>query len=462
MRHSRSGDDLSRLPGEPIDRFTKPFAEFLRIEASTGAVLLLFTFFAVCFANSPWSAAFFEFWETPVGIRVGSVEISRSLKLWINDGLMTFVFFVVALELKRELILGELRHPRMAALSCAAAIGGMVVPAGLYLFLMSGTPAVHGWGSVMATDTAFVIGCLAILGRRVPLSLRLFLLSLAIFDDIGAILVVALGYGGMLSWPAAALAGFAAAIAAAMARLGVRSIPAYMIVGGLAWLALDASGIHPTVTGVALGLMTPARAWVSDRRLHAILNRIVAQPPGDHWSGDTNNRRDLQRARIATREALSPIERLEIMLHPWVAFAVVPLFALANAGVPISPMEFQADVAMAVFLGFVIGKPIGVVLFSFLAVQLGLAIRPPSLDWRLLCAGSLLTGIGFTMAFFIAELAFSPDLLNTAKLGIFGASIVSGCCGLLALLWLTRNGHARSAIESSRGVISSHSGKSII
>jgi NhaA family Na+:H+ antiporter len=216
---------------------------------------------------------------------------------------------------------------------------------------------------------------------------------------------------------------------------------------------VDASGIHPTIAGVALGLMTPARGWVSASRLHAILGRIRASPRGDGWSGDVNDRRDLRRASIATREVLSPVERLEISLHPWVAFAILPLFALANAGVRISPEELDGSVGAAILIAFVLGKPVGVVLFSLLAVWLRLALRPPMLSWSLLACGALLTGIGFTMALFIAELAFDGSLLNSAKLGILGASVVSGASGLLALIWrTTRNGHERAARSSDVGI----------
>ncbi len=430
-------ETLNQLPQEAADRFTKPFAQFIRIEAAAGAVLLIFAVAAVAVSNSAWSVPFLTFWEMPVGLHLGAVEFSRSLRHWINDGLMTFLFFTVSLELKRELILGELRNPRMAALSLAAAVGGMAVPASLYLLLVRGGPGAHGWGTVMATDTAFVIGCLAVLGSRVPLSLRLFLLSLAIFDDIGAILVVAIGYGSALNWSALALAALGLGMVAALARLGIRSVPAYFMFGCLVWLALDASGVHPTLAGVALGLMTPTRRWVSGNRLHAILNRLRAYPSGGGRSGDADDRRDLQRAGIATRESLSPVERLESALHPWVAFAVMPLFALANAGVPVSTATFDRSIATAVFSGFVIGKPLGVVVFSVLAVRLRLAVRPPTLRWSVLAAGGLLTGIGFTMALFIAELAFGTSLVNSAKLGILGSSVVSGTAGLLALIWLT-------------------------
>jgi len=435
-------DGLAHLPTEPADRFTGPFLRFIRIEAMAGAVLLLCALIALVLANTPWSTRYLSFWEIQVGLSLGDIEFSRSLKHWINDGLMTLFFFVVALELKREMVLGELRNPRRAALPLAGALGGMIVPVGFYLLLIGGGPAASGWGTVMSTDTAFVIGCLAVLGRRVPESLRLFVLALAIFDDIGAILVVAIGYGHSLSWIPLALAGLGIAVVAGIARLGIRNIPVYFAIGGGIWLAFDASGVHATLAGVILGLMTPARSWVSENRLHAILDRVVAYPPGEHWSGDTAGRQDLRRASVATREALSPIERLEFILHPWVAFAIMPVFALANAGVVIVPSTFDATLALAIFVGFVFGKPIGIVLFSWLAVRLRLAIRPDELPWSILAAGGLLAGIGFTMALFIAQLAFTADLLDSVKLGILGGSVASAALGMLALAWLTASGRS--------------------
>ena len=293
-----------------------------------------------CFSRSPPSLyptprgpkLFLNAWETPVGIQVGLLEFTRSLREWINDALMTLFFFLVALELKRELVLGELRNPRMAALSIAAALGGMLVPVALYLILQLGRPGQHGWGTVMATDTAFVIGCLAILGSRIHQSLRVFMLSLAIVDDIGAILVVAIGYSSHIAWGALALGALGVAIVRAMALLGVRNVPIYFLVGGFIWLAVDALGIHATITGVVLGLLTPARRWVSDDRLYAILDQVIAHPASQEGSGDTKDRRTLQVAEIAARESLSPVERLEMMLHPLVGFVIMPLFAFANAG----------------------------------------------------------------------------------------------------------------------------------
>jgi NhaA family Na+:H+ antiporter len=421
----------------------------LRIEAASAAVLLLCIVAALVLSNSPWAHLFLDAWETPVGLQLGSLEFARSLRDWINDGLMTLFFFLVALELKRELVLGELKNPRMAALSITAALGGMLVPAALYLMLQSGQPGETGWGTVMATDTAFVIGCLALLGSRIPQSLRVFMLSLAIVDDLGAILVVAIGYSSHIAWGALALAALGVAIVRAMAALGVRGFPIYFLVGGSIWLAVDASGIHATVTGMILGLLTPARRWVSDERLYAVLGRVVAHPAGNDGSGDTKDRQTLQVAEIAARETLSPVERLEIGLHPWVGFVIMPLFALANAGLPLPLGDLGNSVTVAVFVGFVLGKPIGILTFSWLAVRSGIAIRPPELSWRLLAGGGLLAGIGFTMALFIANLAFSKSLIESAKLGIFLASVFSAVAGLALLMWLPARGRSRQVDPGS-------------
>jgi NhaA family Na+:H+ antiporter len=438
MKNDQEGNaEYTRLPTELLDRLTKPFARFLAIEAAAGGILLIFTVAALVLSNSPWAHSFLNVWETQIGFQVGAWEFGRTLRDWINDGLMTLFFFLVSLELKRELVLGELRSPRMAALSISAALGGMLVPAALYLMIQAGQPGQHGWGTVMATDTAFVIGCLALLGSRIPQTLRVFMLSLAIIDDIGAILVVAIGYSSHIAWPALALAALGVAVVRAMAALGFRGFPIYFLIGGFIWVAVDASGIHATVTGVILGLMTPARRWVSDDRLYAILKQVIAHPASDEGSGDTRDRNTLQVAEVAARETLSPVERLEIALHPWVGFVIMPLFAFANAGVSLSMDNLGDPVTLAVFVGFVVGKPVGVLSFGWLAVRAGIAIRPPELSWGSLAGGGLLAGIGFTMALFIANLAFSESLIGSAKLGILLASVVSALAGLALLTWTT-------------------------
>lgn len=428
--------DLARLPKEMVDRLTVSLAGFLRIEAISSRVLLLFVIAAVVLANSPWADIVEHIWETPIGLKVGSLEFARSLREWINDGLMTLFFFVVALELKRELVLGELKNPGMALLSVMAALGGMLVPAALYLMLQWGQTGQNGWGTVMATDTALVIGCLTLLGDRIPQSLRVFMLALAIVDDIGAILIVAIGYSTQITWGAVALAVLGVVLIRVIAMVGFRGFPIYILVGTFIWLAVDVSGIHPTVTGVILGLMTPARRWVSDKRLYTILSQVIAHPTADENSADTRDRNTLQIAEIAARETLSPLERLEMMVQPWVSFVIMPLFAFANAGLPLHLGDLGNPVTTAVFAGFVFGKPIGILSFSWLAVRSGFAVRPPDLSWRLVAGGGLLAGIGFTMALFIANLAFDKSLIGSAKLGIFLASVVAALAGLVLLRWL--------------------------
>lgn len=448
-----SSDDVGstrsqELPEARIDWLTKPVARFLRIEAAAGVILLLSAAAALILSNSPWAQLFAEMWEIPLGVNVGSIEFERTLRGWINDGLMTLFFFLVSLELKRELVLGELRKPRMAALSIAAALGGMIAPALIYVSLQAGEPAQHGWGTVMATDTAFVVGCLALLGRRIPQSMRVFMLSLAIVDDIGAILVVAIGYGHEIQWQAIGAAAIGFAVVWGASRLGVRRIALYFLLGIFTWAAVDASGIHATVTGVLLGLMTPTGRWVSDRHARSILENVLSHAAVVNPGDGIERRRSLHMAKVAARETLSPVEQLELMLHPWVAFVIMPIFALANAGVSISLTGLTDSVTVAIFAGFVLGKPLGILSFGWLAVRTGIATRPADLDWTLLAAGGMLAGIGFTMALFIANLAFSPVDINAAKLGILSASVFAAVAGLALLsVWAVRDNRAKAKLE---------------
>ncbi|MGJ4803364.1 Na+/H+ antiporter NhaA [Luteimonas sp. SDU82] len=444
-------DGLERLPHMPVDRLSRVLGRFLRIEALAAALLLLCAAIAIALSNSRWGTAYMAFWETPLSLGWGHAEYTRSLKHWIDDAAMTLFFFVVALELKRELVLGELRSPRRTAFALSAALGGMLVPALIFVAIEWDQQARHGWGIVMATDTAFVIGCLAVLGRRIPAALRLFLLSVAIFDDVGAIMVIAIGYGDAIDWAALAGAALVLAAIALMGRIGLRPVPLYIAFGMLLWWLLDQSGIHPTLAGVLLGLMTPARSWVSGRRLHAILAKVTAYPQGASWSGDTTGRRDLQRAGVAAREALSPLERLELALHPWVAFLVLPAFALANAGLPLSGTQVDWGLAVAVMLGLACGKPLGVMAFSGAAVWLGIGTRPAGLSWPLLGGGALLTGIGFTMSLLIAELALAPAQVDSAKTGVVCASLLSAACGTAVLAWITSGRQPGKGAERAPG-----------
>ncbi len=422
------------LPQEPVDRVIAPLTRFLHVEAAGGVVLLTCTVIALVLANSPLGDGYLALWETRLGFAVGGFEMVHSLKHWINDGLMAVFFFVIGLEVKRELVTGELRDPKRAVLPIAGAIGGMLVPAAIYLAFQAGEPGERGWGIPMATDIAFVVGCMAILGRRVPPILRVFLLSLAIVDDIGAILVIAIGYTDELNLTALLLGIVGIAAIGSLARVGVRSLLVYAAMGILVWLAFHESGVHATIAGVILGLMTPARAYLSAGLLGEILDRAGDILRGDGWDAEAHRGAKVRRFQRAARESISPLEYLEDLLHPWVGFVIMPVFALANAGVQFELADLGSPVATAVMAGLFIGKLVGILLFSWLAVRLVLKRLPEGLTWGIMAGAGLLAGIGFTMALFIAGLALQGDLLDAAKVGVIGGSLLSAVAGMALLL----------------------------
>jgi NhaA family Na+:H+ antiporter len=421
------------LPEEPVDRLVGPFARFFHVEAAGGVVLLAAAGCALLLANSPLSEAYLGLWRTPLTLALGDFAMSHSLQHWISDGLMAVFFFVIGLEVKRELVTGELRDPRKAALPIAAALGGMLAPAAIYLSLQLGAPGERGWGIPMATDIAFLVGCMAVLGPRVPAGLRVLLLSLAIADDIGAILVIALGYTEKLAWGWLGFGLLGIALVRVLAQIGVRSVAIYALVGAAVWLGFHESGVHATIAGVILGLLTPARSWVAGERLRAIVERAGQYLHGEWPTSPAVRRALLREVETAARETLSPLERLEDRLHPWQSFLIVPLFALANAGVALSPSAIGDPIALAVLLGLAVGKPLGIVAFSWLAVRSGLATLPAGVSWGILAAGGCLAGIGFTMALFIAELALDGAGLAAAKVGILAGSALSAALGLALL-----------------------------
>jgi len=367
-----------------------------------------------------------------VGFSIGDFTMKHSLKHWINDGLMALFFFVVGLEVKRELVLGELRDPRRAALPVAAALGGMLVPAAFYLVLTSGSPAARGWGIPMATDIAFVVGCMAVLGRRIPHILRVVLLSLAIVDDIGAILVIAIGYTSGLDLRALMLGLGGLGLVVVLARLGVRALEVYVLVGALVWFAFHESGVHATIAGVLLGLLTPARAYLSQGFFARQLDAARHVFEGD-WERVPHRAARLREFQRAGRETVAPLEYLETELHPWSSFVIMPVFALANAGIAVDASAFSDVTTLAVVLGLVLGKPVGILLASFLVVKLLLKGLPEGLSWAALTGGGFLAGIGFTMALFIAGLALEEPLLASAKIGVLLASVLAAVVGLILL-----------------------------
>ena len=428
-----SEQDHIELPQKPIDRIVGPLQRFLHVEAAGGIVLLACTAAALVLANSSASQAFLEFWKTEVGFQFGSFQMIHSLRHWINDGLMAVFFFVIGLEVKREIVLGELRDVRRAALPLAAAIGGMIVPAGLYLAFQFGQPAQDGWGIPMATDIAFVVGCMAVLGSRVPRGFRVMILSLAIADDIGAIIVIAIGYTESINLMALLLGIGGLILVSGLWRVGVRSLLVHAVAGVLTWFAFHESGVHATIAGVLIGLLTPARAYLSEGVFVRVLERAHAVFHGKGWANVTDRAAKVRRMKHLARETISPVEYLEGTLHPWVGFVIMPVFALANAGVVIRVADFVDPLAIAIGVGLVVGKPLGIVGGSWIAVRVGIARLPQGVNWTMILGGGMLAGIGFTMALFIAGLALPDSLLATAKVGVLGASLVAAVAGMVLL-----------------------------
>ncbi len=439
------------LPRAKVDRLTAPVRRFLEIQSSSGILLIACTLAALAFANSQWSEQFAAIWQTPFRIEIGSWSLEKDLIHVINDGLMTIFFFVVGLEIKRELTIGELRDPRQAALPIVAACGGMIVPALVFAAYSSvaglDEASRKGWAIPMATDIAFVVGILTLFGDRVPNSLKTLLLTLAIVDDLGAVLVIAFVFTESLDWMSLGAAALGFFAGWTMRSWGVRRVWLYVLVGAGVWLAVLKSGVHPTIAGVALGLMTPAIPWIPHDRLADIMETTVEHlRNGDR---DAAHARLLSRVEFATREGVPPSERLERLLHPWVAFGIMPLFALANAGVPLQLDAIREPVGLAIAAGLAIGKPVGILLFAGLAVALGIARRPQALTWGLLTGGACLGGIGFTMSIFLAGLALSPDLLDAGKLGTLLGSLVSAIVGTVFLLSFSQSAE-RDASETSQ------------
>ena len=420
----------SGLPRQPIDRIVAPIVRFMHVEAASGIALMACAVFALVAANSPYAESYLAFWKTDVGFTFGEFEFIHSLKHLVNDGLMVIFFFVIGLEVKREIVYGQLGDMRKAALPIAAAVGGMVVPAACYLAVEFGTPAARGWGIPMATDIAFVVGCMALLGSRVPHNLRILLLSLAIVDDIGAILVIAIGYTEDLNWNWLLVAGVMIAVTNILARVGVRRIPVYVAIGIVAWYAFHESGVHATIAGVILGLMTPARAMLSAGVFGEMLTQAREVFEGGEWDEAQHRGERVRSFQRTTQETISPLEYLENTLHPWSSFVIMPIFALANAGVPFHAEDLGNKIALAVMLGLIVGKPVGIFLFSFTAVKIGWAALPHGVSWKMLAAAGCLAGIGFTMALFIAELALPGEELDIAKVGVLTASAISAALGM--------------------------------
>jgi NhaA family Na+:H+ antiporter len=447
-------DDLSPHTGNPrwiaSDRrlarlIARPVADFLRVEAAGGVLLLLATVAALVWANSPWQSSYDDVWTAEALLRVGSFEASEDLRHWVNDGLMAVFFFVVGLEIKRELVAGDLSTRRDAMLPAVAALGGMAVPAVLYAALNAGGAGSDGWGVPMATDIAFAVGVLALLGDRVPSSAKVLLLALAIVDDIGAIVVIALFYSDDLGlgWLAAAVAGLAAV--AMLRRLRVWYQPLYVVAGVAVWWCTFQSGVHATLAGVALGLVTPARPLLGASQAESIAGEL---------SSDTQvTAEEVHEVSFALRESISVAERVGHQLHPWSSYVIVPIFALANAGIQIS-WDGLGDAAgsavtLGVVVGLVLGKPLGIVGAVVLATRTGLGRLPDGLTLRHVVGLGALAGIGFTVSLFISGLAFTDAARqDEATLGVLVASVLAAAAGTL-VLGARRNQRDASPIDGA-------------
>jgi len=422
-------------------RFVRPLLRFTRIESAGGIALLAAAAAALIWANLPFGGSYERFWETPVNLTIGSFHLDESIRIVVNDALMVLFFFVVGLEIKRELVAGDLRDPKTAALPAIAALGGMIFPALIYVaFTASGGEGVHGWGIPMATDIAFAVGVVSLLGTRVPIGGKLFLLALAIADDIGAITVIAVFYTETLAlgYLAAALGGLGLMYLAQ--RVHVRSLVFYVPLGIAVWFLLFESGVHATLAGVAIALVTPATAMYEDSQYHDRATRLLARYDFDAVAPQAAERIDFDALALSAvaRESVAPLDRVEDALHPWSSFVIVPIFALANAGVRFAGVDLVAaithPIALGVAVGLLAGKIVGITAFTWLAVRLGLGTLPRGISWRHVIGLAAVAGIGFTVSLFVAGLAFDTiELADRAKTGIFAGSAVAGIIGFIVL-----------------------------
>jgi NhaA family Na+:H+ antiporter len=408
--------------------------EFIENNASGGIVLFAAALLALAWSNSPFSGSYEELWETPIGLTFGDRTFELTLRHWINDGLMAIFFLYVGLEIKRELVVGELDSRQRALLPVAAAIGGAAVPALIFIAVVGiGSAETRGWGVPMATDIAFVLGVLALLGSRAPLAVRIFVTALAIVDDLLAVVVIAVFYTAELSFAHVAAASVFVVLLAGANWLGARRAIVYAVLGVGLWLAVLGSGVHPTVAGVLLAITIPARARVSPREFVARARSTVDDLTEQSDQSPQHRQEKLSELRDVAREAQAPMIAIEHGLSRWVAFLIVPVFALANAGVSLTG-DVAAAVADPVFLGIVagliLGKQLGITAGAWLVVRIGWAKLPPGVTWRLVYGAAWLCGIGFTMSLFIADLAFgSSDSLRAAKIAILVASVIAGVVG---------------------------------
>lgn len=428
------------LPGRRMAlRAMRPVEAFIHTEAAGGITLIAAALVAIVWANSPWHHSYEALWHTSFTVGLGNAVFTQDLHFWINEFAMTMFFLVIGLEVKREIIAGTLSNVRRAALPLTAAVGGMLVPATIYAVLNAGGPATHGWGVPMATDIAFAVGVLTLLGKRLPPGLRVLLLALAIVDDIGAILVIAIFYSSGLSTDGIFLVVLGIVLVLAYVRMGFRPGAKYLVPTVLIWAGLYQIGIHPTLAGVVVGLMAPVKPWFGPLGFLRVARESINEfehLAKERGAPDEELVVPLRKLSYAAREAVSPIVRLVSSMHGVVSFAIVPVFALANAGVRFSGIDFGQDAAWLIFFGItaglVIGKPLGIIGVCWLGQKLGLCDVPTEVGWRGLLVVGAVAGIGFTMAIFIAELAFADaGQLAIAKAAVLTGSVAAAVIGVV-------------------------------
>jgi NhaA family Na+:H+ antiporter len=432
-----------KLPRQVVRNIVSPMESFFQKEASSGILLMIATAVAMIWANSPFYHSYEHMLHLNVGFSIGDINVAKTLHHWVNDGLMVIFFFVVGLEIKRELMVGELSTPKKAALPMFAALGGMIIPAIIYTAFNIGGPGQNGWGIPMATDIAFAVGILTLMSKRCPLALKIFLLALAIVDDLGAVLVIALFYTEEIVRNALIVATLGIFFTLFIQFAGVRKVGIYWLVGFIVWFAVLKSGVHATVAGVILGLMTPVAPLFDIKRIpdkfRSLVETIsdgISTANKSYKKLDHHTLHQMEELQTMVTESRAPLDRLIHVLHPWVSFFIMPVFALFNAGVHIQEgfqfSQFVVEpIAIGVILGLLVGKPVGVVVFSFLATKLKLAELPSGVTWIHMLAAGFLAGIGFTMALFVGNLALkNPDLEMYSKLGILVASTLAGICGV--------------------------------
>lgn len=425
----------------PIDKIIAPVSKFIHLEYTSGIVLLLSVIAAIVWANSAAGESYHQVWDTHLSVGLGQYIFNQPLHIWINDGLMAIFFFVIGLELKREFMDGELSSIKKASLPMMAALGGMIVPALIYFFINKGSSSEHGWGIPMATDIAFALALLSMAGKHIPGSVKVFLSALAVADDLGAVLVIAFFYSTDLHFIPLALAGLFLILMTIGNRMGIRSTAFYLFMGLVVWMGFLLSGVHATIAGVLVAFTIPASTKINEffyaEKLKKLAGDFELETPNSSTLTTAKQHQTIEQVKSLSMAAETPLQKIEYALHPWVAFVIMPLFALANSGMIIGSDFFSAlinPVSIGVTTGLIVGKFTGILLFTWLLVRFKIAQLPEQANWGHITGVALLAGVGFTMSLFISNLAFTDEaMINQAKYGILLASILAGILGTVVL-----------------------------